>query len=67
MKLKIGNSASYLQVKEELKKPLTTKRIEGNDDIRIDIDADGELYGIEFLTEIKVEYYDDYREKKNEQ
>lgn len=60
MRLKIGNYASYLEVKEfkEEMKPLTTKDM-GND-IYIDFDKDGEIVGIEILTEVKPVYYDDY-------
>jgi len=64
MDLKIGNYASYLQVKEfkEELKPLRTQDM-GNG-IYIDFDKDGGIVGIEILTEVKPSYYDDYKERK---
>ena len=63
MQLKIGNYASYLSVKQfkEKMKPLTTKDM-GNG-ICIDFDKDGQIIGIEILTEVKPVYYDDYEVK----
>jgi uncharacterized protein YuzE len=64
MDLKIGNYASYLQVREfkEEFKPLRTQDM-GNG-IYIDFDKDGRIVGIEILTEVKLSYYDDYKERK---
>jgi len=57
-KTKIGNRASYITIAQELKRPLTTKRM-GNG-VNIDYNSDGEIYGIEILSELDVEYYSDY-------
>ena len=64
MNLKIGNYASYLSVREfeEYMKPLKTEDL-GNG-IYIDFDKDGEIVGIEILTEVIPSYYKDYKDKK---
>tara|TARA_R100000951_G_scaffold19275_2_gene16098 strand:- start:5617 stop:5811 length:195 start_codon:yes stop_codon:yes gene_type:complete len=64
MDLKIGNYASYLQVRkfEESMKPLKTKSL--GEGIMVDYDKDGQIVGIEILTEVKPSYYSDYKEKK---
>lgn len=53
MKLKIGRCASYIQIKDTLVKPLTTKEL--GDNIYIDYDSDGEVYGIELIGSVEVE------------
>lgn len=65
MKLEIGNYASYIWVKEwdESFKPLTTKSLANG--IYLDYNKDGELVGIEILSELKPEYYEDYKDKDN--
>ena len=64
MKVTIGNYASYVEVKEwdESFQPFTTKEIADN--VYLDYNKDGELIGIEILTELVPEYYDDYRKKE---
>lgn len=64
MNLKIGNYASYLQVREfeEEMKPLKNQDL-GNG-IYVDYDKNGEIVGIEILSEVKPSYYDDYKDKK---
>jgi uncharacterized protein YuzE len=61
MKLSIGNYASYLVVRklEENEFVDLTKEIAGG--VYADYDVDGNIVGIEFLTEIKPEYYDEYK------
>ena len=63
MILKIGNYTSYLHVREfeETMKPLKTKEL-GNSGIYIDYDKDGEVVGIEILTEVIPSYYDDFED-----
>lgn len=64
MDLKIGNYASYLQVREfkEEMRPIKTKDL-GNG-IYLDVDKDDEIVGIEILSEVKPSYYEDYKENK---
>lgn len=66
MKLKIGHYASYLQIKElqEGEKVNYTKEV--FKDIYCDFDKDHNLIGIEFLEEVKISYYDDYKRKTTE-
>lgn len=59
MKTKIGNYASYIHVKEGQK---SAKTVELNDNIYIDYNEKGEVIGIEILSELKPEYYEDYNE-----
>ena len=62
MKVKIGNYASYIEVKEwnDSFKPIVTKELVNG--IYLDYNNNGELVGIEILAELKPEYYDDYKE-----
>ncbi len=64
MKVTIGNYASYIEVKEwdDSFKPLTKKSITNN--VLLDYNKDGELVGIEILSELKPEYYEDYEEEE---
>ena len=59
MKTKIGNYASYIQVKEGQK---SAKTVELGDNIYVDYNEEGEIIGIEILSELKPEYYEDYNE-----
>jgi uncharacterized protein YuzE len=65
MKVTIGNYASYIEVKpwDDSFKPLKTKELANG--IYLDYNKDGELVGIEILSELKPEYYDDYRKKND--
>jgi uncharacterized protein YuzE len=64
MKVTIGNYASYIEVKEwdDSFKPLKTKELANG--IYLDYNKDGELVGIEILSELKPEYYSDYKKKE---
>ena len=66
MKIMIGNHASYLSIKDfdESMKPISTKEIDDSG-IYADYDCNGELIGIELITEVEVEYYEDYRKHDN--
>ena len=60
MKIKIGNWASYLRISEgDID---YTKELSGSG-IYVDYDVNHNVLGIEFLDEVKVEYYSDYKEK----
>jgi len=63
MKVTIGNYASYIYVKEwdDSFKPLKTKELANG--IYLDYNKDGELVGIEILSELVPEYYSDYKKK----
>ena len=61
MRTKIGNYASYIHVKEGQK---SAKTVDLNDNIFVDYNEKGEIIGIEILSELKPEYYEDYNEKK---
>jgi uncharacterized protein YuzE len=63
MKITIGNWASYIDVKEwdDSFQPLTTKELANN--VYLDYSKDGELVGIEILSELVPEYYSDYKKK----
>jgi uncharacterized protein YuzE len=65
MKVTIGNYASYIEVKpwDDSFKPLKTKELTNG--IYLDYNKNGELVGIEILSELKPEYYDDYRKKND--
>jgi len=54
MKIKISEGASYISILDLLVKPLKTKDI-GNG-IFVDYDANGEVYGIEILGNMEIEY-----------
>jgi uncharacterized protein YuzE len=64
MKVTVGNWASYIDVKEwdDSFQPLTTKELANN--VYLDYNKDGELIGIEILSELKPEYYSDYKKKE---
>lgn len=64
MKVTIGNYASYIHVKpwDDSFKPLKTKDLANG--IYLDYNKDGELVGIEILSELKPEYYSDYKKKE---
>ena len=64
MKVTIGNYASYIYVKEwdESFKPLKTKELANG--VYLDYNKDGELVGIEILSELVLEYYSDYKKKE---
>jgi uncharacterized protein YuzE len=64
MKVTIGNYASYIYVKEwnDSFKPLKTKELANG--IYLDYNKDGELVGIEVLSELVPEYYSDYKKKE---
>jgi uncharacterized protein YuzE len=64
LKLKIGNKASYLTVREleEDELVMTTKDLGSG--VYIDYDVNHDIIGIEFSGEIKPEYYEDYIEKE---
>jgi uncharacterized protein YuzE len=64
MKVKIGNYASYIEVEEwdDSFKPLVTKELANG--IYLDYNSSGELVGIEILSELKPEYYNDYKDRK---
>ena len=59
MKIKIGNYASYIHVKEGQK---SAKTVDLNDNIFVDYNEKGEVIGIEILSELKPEYYEDYND-----
>ncbi len=63
MKTTIGNYASYIYVKEwdDSFRPLKTKELANG--IYLDYNKDGELVGIEILSELVPEYYSDYEKK----
>ena len=64
MKTTIGNYASYINVLpwDDSFKPLKTKSV-GNG-VYLDYNKDGELVGIEILSELVPEYYKVYRKKE---
>jgi uncharacterized protein YuzE len=64
MKVTIGNYASYIYVKEwdDSFKPLKTKELANG--IYLDYNKDGELVGIEILSELVPEYYSDYKKRE---
>jgi uncharacterized protein YuzE len=64
VKVTIGNYASYIYVTpwDDSFKPLKTKELA--DGINLDYNKDGELVGIEILSELVPEYYDDYKKRK---
>jgi len=63
MNLKIGNYASYIEVQSlnDNFKPIKTKELTNG--IYLDYSKDGELIGIEILSELVPEYYSDYKKK----
>jgi len=64
MKVSIGNYVSYIAVKEweDSFRPVKTKEL--TDGIYLDYNKDGELIGIEIISELKPEYYSDYKKKE---
>lgn len=56
MKVKIGHYASYIHVREG-ESSIKTKQLDDN--IYIDYNEKGEVVGIEILTELEPEYYED--------
>jgi len=64
MKLKIGNYASYIEVQpwDDNFKPVKTKELTNG--IYLDYSKDGELIGIEIISELVPEYYSDYKKKE---
>ena len=66
MKVTIGNYASYIEIEpwDDSFKPLKTKEFANG--IYLDYNKDGELVGIEILSELVPEYYSDYKKKRND-
>lgn len=62
MKLQIGKYASYLTVRplKGDEKVFKTSSKHSSEGIIIDYDEDGKILGIEILTEVKPEHYEDY-------
>ena len=60
--LKIGNHASYLYLKERPVKVAYSDEVARN--IVFDYDIEGNVLGIEFIFEVKPEYYDDYKKRE---
>lgn len=56
MRIEIDKKARvcYITIKEVLNKPLKTRELDNN--VYADYDANGELYGIEFLTLPEIKY-----------
>lgn len=62
MKTMIGKYASYIYVQKSQK---SAKTVELTNGVYVDYNEKGELIGIEILSELKPEYYEDYHEKED--